>query len=463
MDYDVIVIGSGPAGEGAAMQAAKLGKKVAVIEEMPLVGGACTHKGTIPSKALRYSIYLYSRLRSHPIFKNNIQMVNVGYEDLLKGAESVIASQASMRRGFYDRNNITVIPGRASFDDPNSVIVISENHAPKKISSEYFIIATGSRPYHPKEVDFSHPNVKDSDTILQMKQNPRSIIIYGAGVIGCEYASIFRNLGIKVNLVNTRARLLEFLDDEITDALSYHFRDQGVLIRHNESAQSVESAEDGVVLHLKSGKKIKADILLWANGRTGNTDGMNLEQIGVKVNHRSQIEVNQNYQTSVENIFAAGDVVGYPSLASASYNQGRFAARFIVDKTPHLDFLKDIPTGIYTSPEISSIGKTEAELTRDAIPYEVGSANFRNLARAQITGNTTGILKILFHAETLEILGVHCFGSQATEIIHIGQAIIAQPSPHNSIEYFIHTTFNYPTMAEAYRVAALNGMNRVVH
>lgn len=460
-DYDVIVIGSGPGGEGAAMQTAKLGQKTAVIEEMIEVGGACTHKGTIPSKSLRYSIYLYSKLKSHPIFKKTHEIEPVNYQDLLKGAESVIHNQVTMRAGFYERNDIHIIKGRAFFLDKHTVVVDSKELSKKSFTSKNFVITTGSSPYHPEDIDFTHPRVKDSDTILNLKTTPHSITIYGAGVIGCEYASIFRNLGIKVNLVNTRERLLEFLDDEITDALSYHYRDQGVVIRHNEQYEMVEPRDNDVILHLKSGKKIRSDILLWANGRTGNTDHMGLEEIGIELNHRGQIEVNENYQTSVENIFAAGDVVGYPSLASASYNQGRFAARYLIDQKAHFDLLKDIPTGIYTSPEISSIGKTERELTAEKIPYEVGSANFRNLARAQITGNNAGILKILFHRETLEILGIHCFGAQSAEIIHIGQAIMAQKPPANSIEYFINTTFNYPTMAEAYRVAALNGINRI--
>lgn len=460
-DYDLIVIGSGPGGEGAAMQAAKHGKKTAIIEKMAEVGGACTHKGTIPSKSLRYSIHLYSKLKSHPIFSRTNEIGSVNYQDLLKGAESVIENQVNMRAGFYERNNIHIFNGHASFEDEHTIKIVPERGNEKILRADNFIIATGSSPYRPPNIDFSHPRIKDSDTILNLDMTPRSITIYGAGVIGCEYASIFRNLGIKVNLINTRERLLEFLDDEITDALSYHYRDQGVVIRHNEQYESVETREEDVILNLKSGKKIRSDILLWANGRTGNTNNMGLAEIGVALNHRGQIEINENYQTGKENIFAVGDVVGYPSLASASYNQGRFAARYLIDQKPHFDLLKDIPTGIYTSPEISSIGKTERELTSEKVPYEVGSANFRNLARAQITGNNVGILKILFHRDTLEILGIHCFGAQSAEIIHIGQAIMAQKPPANSIEYFINTTFNYPTMAEAYRVAALNGINRV--
>jgi len=288
-----------------------------------------------------------------------------------------------------------------------------------------------------------------------------SITIYGAGVVGCEYTSMFRNLGSKVNLVNTRTQLLEFLDDEIIDALSYHMRDLGVLIRHNEQYERVEPQEDCVLIHLQSGKVLKTDVLLWANGRTGNSDRMGLEEIGIQPDHRGQIKVNEFYQTAQPHVYAVGDVIGWPSLASAAYMQGRFAAMHLITGRCDAITTHGMPTGIYTSPEISSVGRTEQELTRDKVPYEIGHALFKHLARAQITGQTVGMLKLLFHRETLEILGVHCFGANASEIVHIGQAIMAQSGAANSLLYFINTTFNYPTMAEAYRVAALNGYNRV--
>ena len=281
-------------------------------------------------------------------------------------------------------------------------------------------------------------------------------------MIGCEYASIFRGLDVKVNLINNRDKLLAFLDDEIIDALSYHLRDQGVLIRHNETYERIEARDDGVVVHLKSGKKIRSDILLWANGRTGNTHDLGLEQLGVTPNGRGQIDVDEVYRLKTQpHIYAVGDVVGYPSLASAAYDQGRFAATHLVTGECDSRLVKDIPTGIYTDPEISSVGRTERELTEQGVPYEVGHALFRSLARAQLTESRVGMLKLLFHRETLQILGVHCFGDQAAEIVHIGQAIMAQSGEANSLRYFINTTFNYPTMAEAYRVAALNGYNRV--
>jgi NAD(P) transhydrogenase len=318
-------------------------------------------------------------------------------------------------------------------------------------------------PYRPEDVDFEHPRVRDSDTILRPDiRDARSITIYGAGVIGSEYASIFASMGLKVDLVNTRDRLLSFLDDEITDALSYHLRNQGVVIRNNEHYSSVEYTDDEVTLHCESGKKFRNDILLWANGRTGATQGLGLENVGISSNFRGQLEVNENFQTTASHVYAAGDVVGPPGLASASYDQGRFVAVHIVQGRAEWRLVKDIPTGIYTSPEISSLGRTERELTDEKVPYEVGRAMFRSIARAQITGHTVGMVKILFHPETLQILGIHCFGSQAAEIVHIGQAIMSQAGEANSLMYFVETTFNYPTMAEAYRVAALNGLNRVL-
>lgn len=320
------------------------------------------------------------------------------------------------------------------------------------------VVATGSRPYHPHGLDFEHPCVFDSDKILDLDFTVHKIIIYGAGVIGCEYASIFIGLGIKVDLINTQPKLLSYLDDEISDALSYHLREQGVLIRHNEQIDHLETADDHVVLCLQSGKKIKADAILWCNGRSGNTDGLGLENIGINPNSRGQLSVNDQYQTEVENIYAAGDVIGWPSLASAAYDQGRCAGANMSGEKD-VKPVVDIPTGIYTIPEISSIGKTEQQLTEEKVPYEVGQSSFRHLARAQITGDTVGELKILFHRETLAILGIHCFGNNAAEIIHIGQAVMQ--SPNNTIKYFVETTFNYPTMAEAYRVATLNGMNRL--
>ncbi|GAF83574.1 unnamed protein product, partial [marine sediment metagenome] len=386
------------------------------------IGGGCTHWGTIPSKALRFAITNTTNALKNPIFRELGINTSPTLDQLRRGTQAIISRQVSMRQSFYDRNSVPIFHGQAKFEDEHTVLV--DDH---KIRAKSFVIAPGSRPYHPDGVDFSHPRIFDSDSILSLDAKPSSIGIYGAGVIGCEYASMFRNLGIKINLVNTREKLLEFLDDEIIDALSYHLRDQGVILRHNESMESIEGTDDGVILSLKSGKQLKTDILLWANGRSGNTEDMGLENIGLAPNKRGQLVVDEQFQTSLGHVYAVGDVIGYPSLASAAYTQGRAAGMHILGKKDGNLRLHDIPSGIYTSPEISSVGKTERELTEECIPYEVGHSQFKSLARAQITGETTGMLKLLFHRETLEILGVHCFGANASEIVHIGQAIMNQP------------------------------------
>ncbi|WP_319535734.1 Si-specific NAD(P)(+) transhydrogenase [uncultured Vibrio sp.] len=459
--FDVIVIGSGPGGEGAAMGLTKAGLNVAIIEKESSVGGGCTHWGTIPSKALRHAVSRIIEFNSNPLFCRNSTSLHATFSDILGHAKSVTDKQTRLRQGFYDRNQCTLLFGTARFIDEYSVAVMQSDGTEEVYSADKFVIATGSRPYQPDDVDFLHERIYDSDSILSLKHDPRHIIIYGAGVIGCEYASIFRGLGVKTDLINTRDRLLSFLDNEVSDALSYHFWNSGVVIRNDETYEKVEGTEDGVIIHLKSGKKMRADCLLYANGRTGNTDKLNLSVVGLEADSRGQLKVNRNYQTVVEHIYAVGDVIGYPSLASAAYDQGRFVAQAITKGQAENYLIEDIPTGIYTIPEISSVGKTEQELTAAKVPYEVGRSSFKHLARAQIAGKDIGSLKILFHRETKEILGIHCFGQRAAEIIHIGQAIMEQKGEANTIEYFVNTTFNYPTMAEAYRVAALNGLNRL--
>ncbi len=458
--YDVIVIGAGPAGEAAAMKASKGGLHVAVIENRKQVGGSCTHLGTIPSKALRHSVRHTIRYNSDTMFRDVGEPRWFSFPKLLQRTEKIVESQVKLRTTLYARNRIDVIFGQARFLGQGIIEVTTPMGSREVIEYDNAVIATGSRPYRPADVDFNNPRVYDSDTILSMQHTPRRIVIYGGGVIGCEYASIFAGLGVKVDLVDSKSRLLSFLDSEISDALSYHLRDQGVVIHHHEEYKLVETSERGVLLHLVSGKRIKADAMLWCNGRSGNTANLGLENIDLQANHREQLTVNERYQTSNPAIFAAGDVIGWPSLASAAYDQGRAAATALIGAVENY-FVNDVPTGIYTIPEISSIGKTGQELTQENIPYEVGTASFANLARAQIARETVGMLKIYFHRETLAVLGVHCFGYQAAEIIHIGQAIMRQPPGANTIEYFVSTTFNYPTMAEAYRVAALNGLNRL--
>ncbi|GAK84819.1 soluble pyridine nucleotide transhydrogenase [Vibrio ponticus] len=459
--FDVIVIGSGPGGEGAAMGLTKAGLNVAIIEKESSVGGGCTHWGTIPSKALRHAVSRIIEFNNNPLFCKNNTSLHSTFSNILSHAKTVIDKQTRLRQGFYDRNECALIFGSARFIESNKVAVMQSDGSDEIYTADKFVIATGSRPYRPDNVDFNHERIYDSDSILSLKHDPRHIIIYGAGVIGCEYASIFRGLGVKTDLINTRDRLLSFLDNEVSDALSYHFWNSGVVIRNDETYEHVEGTEDGVIVHLQSGKKMKADCILYANGRTGNTDKLNLEAVGLAADSRGQLKVNSNYQTEVEHVYAVGDVIGYPSLASAAYDQGRFVAQAITKGQADNYLIEDIPTGIYTIPEISSVGKTEQELTAAKVPYEVGRSSFKHLARAQIAGKDIGSLKILFHRETKEILGIHCFGERAAEIIHIGQAIMEQKGEANTIEYFVNTTFNYPTMAEAYRVAALNGLNRL--
>lgn len=460
--FDAIVIGSGPGGEGASIKLAKAGKSVAIIESHALVGGGCTHLGTIPSKTLIHVVRQFSEEKKSRLFERSHQPTKVTSGDIMAAVKSVVEQQVRDREGFYERNDISVIEGFARFVDPHAIEVSDEAGNQRQFTADHFVVAAGSHPYRPEDVDFNNPRVVDSDTILQMGELPGTLTVYGAGVIGCEYASAFKDLGVKVNLVNTRARLLEYLDEEISNALSYHMRDeQGILIRQNEEYERVEVTDNGVVLHLKTGKVIKSDMLLWANGRTGNSSGMGLEALGIEIDHRGNIAVNEAYQTALPHIYAVGDIVGFPNLASAAYDQGRFAGTHIAEGQCDERLVRDIPTGIYTFPEISCLGGTEHELTEQRIPYEVGHSFFRDLARGQITGHRAGMLKLLFHRETLEILGIHCFGHNAAEILHIGQAIMAQPEPYNTIKYFINTTFNYPTMAEAYRVAALNGYNRL--
>ncbi|XZQ56399.1 MAG: Si-specific NAD(P)(+) transhydrogenase [Arsenophonus sp.] len=459
--FDVIIIGSGPGGEGAAIGLLKQGKKVAIIERYNKIGGGSTHWGTIPSKILRHAVSRIIEFNQNPLYTDKSRFLCSSFCEILKQSENIINQQTYMRERFYDRNNCDIFIGEASFIDNHTLKVLYKNGTHDKLYAKKIIIATGSHPYCPQDVDFQHPRIYNSDSILKLNHEPHHVIIYGAGVIGCEYASIFRGLEVKVDLINTRDHLLSFLDQEVSDSLSYHFWNNGIVIRHNEEYEKIDGTNDGVIIHLKSGKKIKADCLLYANGRTGNTKNLNLENIDTPIDNRGLIKVDATYRTNNENIYAIGDVIGYPSLASAAYDQGRVVASIIITGRVDMNLVEDIPTGIYTIPEISSVGKTEQQLTAMKIPYEVGRAQFKHLARAQIAGMNIGSLKILFHRETLKILGIHCFGERASEIIHIGQAIMEQKDEGNTIKYFINTTFNYPTMAEAFRVAALNGLNRL--
>lgn len=458
--YDLVVIGSGPAGEGAAINAVKQGLRVAVVDDRAMPGGNCTHLGTIPSKALRHSVRRMMQYNKMPIFRSIGEPRWFSFPEMMKAAEDVITKQVEGRTKGYARNRVRLHVGRASFKNTHEILVRADDGTSVIIESKHFLIATGSSPYRPDDIDFNHASIFDSDSILKLDSSPRNIIIYGAGVIGCEYASIFSGLDTRVDLVNTREWLMNFLDDEISDALSYHLRDLNVMVRHNEEYERVVTSDTGVTLELKSGKRIHAEALLWCNGRSGNTKDLDLKAIGLDADERGQLEVNQDYQTAIPHIYAVGDVIGWPSLAGAAYDQGRSAASHMCDMADQFR-VNDVATGIWTIPEISFVGKNESELTEQKVPYEIGRAYFKDTARAQISGEEVGMLKILFHQDTLEILGIHCFGAEAAEIIHIGQAIMNQEGEANTIKYFLRTTFNYPTMAEAYRIASMNGLNRV--
>jgi NAD(P) transhydrogenase len=451
--YDTIIIGTGPAGEGAAMNLAKHGQKVAMVERYK-IGGSCTHFGTIPSKVLRHQAQKYKEFQAD-FFLEKIKKLEIS--DYFQMAENVVEKQNKLRQNFFVKNNVDIYFGNAKFNGEHEIEIQEEG---VKITADYIIIATGTFPYRPCDIDFDNPKIVDSNSIFHFKGSFSNCTIYGGGVVGCEYASILSAMGIKVNLVHQREKLLSFLDEEIIHALNYHLQNNGVNILGNEDFDFLEEKNEKIILHTKSAKKIKGDILFWANGRTGNTEKLGLEKCGLQVDTRKMLSVNKYYQTSQKHIYAAGDVIGIPSLASVSYDQGRIAANHILKQkiTHHFQLM---PIGIYTMPEVSSIGKTQEQLTKEKIPYEVGRAYFRSIARAQILGQAHGMLKIIFHIDSLEILGIHCFGENASEIIHIGQAIMSQQPPHNSIMYFVNTTFNYPTMAEAYRIAAFNGLNRL--
>lgn len=326
----------------------KQGARIAVIERYHNIGGGCTHWGTIPSKALRHAVSRIIEFNQNPLYSDQTRLLRSSFADILNHTENVISQQTRMRQGFYERNRCELYQGDARFIDANTIEIASHDGSLERLTAEKFVIACGSRPYHPADVDFTHPRVYDSDSILNLHHEPGHVIIYGAGVIGCEYASIFRGLNVKVDLINTRDHLLAFLDQEISDSLSYHFWNSGVVIRHNEEFEKIEGVSDGVIMHLKSGKKVKADCLLYANGRTGNTDSLSLENVGLEADGRGLLKVNSMYQTAQPHIYAVGDVIGYPSLASAAYDQGRIAAQALIKGEANAHLIEDIPTGIYT-------------------------------------------------------------------------------------------------------------------
>ncbi len=456
--YDLIVIGSGPGGEGAAMEAAKRGLAVAMVEEQADVGGAGTHSGMIPSKALRHVV---QRMQENGTTGWGRRQGDRNWPSMLQMAKEVVRRQVNLRSAFYERNAISRHRGRACFLDAHRISINDEKGQQQgELTARAIIIATGGRPNPLEGLDFSHPRILNTRSLHEMDYSPRSITIVGGGPFACEYASIFRSLSVKVTLLNEREKLLDHLDEEIIEAISFHFREQGVLLRHGEQITEIQPNDENVELTTASNKRILCDALLWARNRRANSEGLGLEELGIETGILGAIQVNEHYQTTQEHIYAVGDVVGAPGLASASYNQGRYAARHLMDGEAPRQLVENIPSAIYTLPEICCVGRTEAQLTEDGVPYEVGQASMRNLARAHITGRTTGLLKLLFHRENLSLLGVHCFGSEAADLVHVGQALMDRREG-NSIEYFINAPLNTPSMAEAYRVAAFNGLNRL--
>jgi len=456
--YDLIVIGSGPGGQRAAIQGAKAGKRVAMIEKQAAVGGVCINIGTIPSKTMREAVLHLSGFYSKNFYgANHTSQENITMADLNFRVQRVVENEVSVTQDQLKRNGVEVIHGFGNFTDPHHVRVETSNGY-AEFEAQYIVIATGTKPAANTKVPINGRNIIDSDQILSMPQVPRTLIVVGGGVIGAEYACMFATLGVRVIIVEKRPRLLEFADTEMVEALTYHMRDQRATLRLNEEVESVEELRDGkVAANLVSKKRVLGDALLYAVGRQGNIDQLNLAAAGVAADERGRIKVDADYRTTQPHIFAVGDVIGFPSLASVSMEQGRIAAARAFGLQVQTD-PASYPYGIYTIPQISFIGKTEEQLTDADVPYEVGVAYYREIARGQIAGHTDGRLKILFHRETLELLGVHIFGEDATELLHIGQAVFTLKG---KITYFINTVFNYPTLAECYKTAAFNGLNRL--
>ncbi len=456
--YDLIVIGSGPSGQRAAIQGAKSGKRVALVEKREVVGGACINTGTIPSKTTREAVLHLTGFAYQGIYginyrvKDKITMADLGFR-----VQHVIKTETDITQAQLSRNGIEVITGTAHFLDTTHVRV-ENSRGVSDYEAGVIIIGTGTKPAVSPKVPLNGRTIINSDQILQMPDIPKIMIVVGGGVIGVEYTCMFAALGVRVILVEKRPRLLEFADQEIVEALSYHLRDHRVTMRLNEEVESVEETPSGgVVANLMSKKKISADALLYAVGRQGNVEELNLEAAGLEADSRGRIPVDGGYRTKQPNIFAVGDVIGFPSLASVSMEQGRIAAATAFGLPVHSN-PDTYPYGIYTIPEISFIGKTEEQLTDEDVPYEVGVAFYREIARGQIRGDTTGRLKLVFHRETKQILGVHIIGEGAAELLHIGQAVMILKG---TMDYFVDTVFNYPTLAECYKAAAFNGLNKL--
>ncbi|MBX9599450.1 MAG: Si-specific NAD(P)(+) transhydrogenase [Bryobacteraceae bacterium] len=456
--YDLLVIGTGPAGQRAAIQGAKCGRRVACVEQREVVGGVCVNTGTIPSKTFREAVLNLSGYYTQALYGRGYRAKEkITMADLAFRVQHVVKTEIDVTMAQLARNNIDVLTGTASFIDKHSITVLNSRGI-TGYTADQIIIATGTKPAVSAKVPVNHRNIITSDDVIGLPEIPKTLIVVGGGVIGVEYTCMFAMLGVRVILVEKRGRLLEFADAEMVEALSYHLRDNRVTMRLNEEVSSVEELPDGtVVANLESRKKISGDVLLYAVGRQGNVEDLNLSSAGVTADARGRIPVDADYRTSTPNIYAVGDVIGFPSLASVSMEQGRLAAAHAFQIPAHSN-PANYPYGIYTIPEISFIGKTEEQLTEEDVPYEVGVAFYREIARGQIRGDTTGRLKIIFHRETKELLGVHIIGEGASELLHIGQAVLILGG---TVDYFVNTVFNYPTLAECYKAAAFNGLNKL--
>jgi NAD(P) transhydrogenase len=457
-DFDIAVVGSGPGGQKAAIAAAKLEKRVVVVERRNMIGGVCINTGTIPSKTLREAVLYLTGLNQREMYGQSYRVKDeITVADLGIRTQHVIGREIDVIRSQLSRNHVAVVTGTARFTDPHTLEVHDEHGGEVKITADKIILATGTSPARPGSVEFDEETIIDSDGILNLQRVPESLIVVGAGVIGIEYASMFAALGTKVTVVERRERMLDFCDLEIVEALKYHLRDLAVTFRFGESVAAVERRPRGALALLESGKKIPAETVMYSAGRQGMTDGLGLELAGLTADPRGRIPVDEHYRTSVPHIYAVGDVIGFPSLAATSMEQGRIAAHHACEEPlPGIHHLQ--PIGIYTIPEISFIGRTEDELTKSQVPFEVGISRYRELARGQIIGDTYGMLKLLVSPEDRSLLGVHVFGTGATELLHIGQAVMGCGG---TIDYLVDAVFNYPTLAESYKVAALDAMNKL--
>ena len=459
--FDLVVIGSGPAGHKGAIAAAKLGKQVAIIDRLPMIGGVCLHTGTIPSKTLREAVLYLSGFRQRPFYGRDYTVRDrISSSDLSFRVMGVVNKEIEVLRDQLRRNGVRIISGLAKFVDPHRLRVESPETA-EEVSADHILIACGTRPAHDPNIVIDGRRVFDSDRFLieEHHQIPKTATIVGGGVIGIEYASMLAALGVEVVLIEARPRLLDFVDHELVEALQYHMRQQNTQFRLNERVASVSiDARDRVVALLESGKRVTSDILLYAVGRQANTDKLNLEAAGLTAEKRGQLRVNEHFQTSVPHIYAAGDVVGFPSLASTATEEGRLASCHMFGVPSVKPLATRIPYGIYSIPEISMVGQTEEQLTQQKVPYEVGIARFEELAKGAMIGDTVGFLKLLFHLDTRQVLGVHVIGESAAELVHIGHMALTFNA---TLEVFRDSVFNYPTLAEAYKVAAFDGLNKL--